>query len=281
MMLMSDTIEHIGKSLIQHGPSNDRVYVMKLYEQDVSAVLETIERLQEKYQYSKVFAKISSHFESSFLDRGFLREAAIPLFFDAHDAVFLGKFFTANRQSVPADVQLTVDNVLETARSKTTVPAQDLSDGNRTMRLLGNDDAVLLADLYRTVFPSYPFPIFDPAYLKETMAEHIYYYGVFENSDLIAASSAETDPSARAVEMTDFATLPKARGSNTAGALLNLMEIDMAEKGFRCAYTIARSVSYGMNCTFSKAGYQYGGTLKNNTHISGSIECMNVWYKRL
>lgn len=36
-----------------------------------------------------------------------------------------------------------------------------------------------------------------------------------------------------------------------------------------------------MNVTFSKLNYNYGGTLINNTNISGDLESMNVWYKIL
>ncbi|HOM70936.1 MAG TPA: putative beta-lysine N-acetyltransferase, partial [Armatimonadota bacterium] len=49
----------------------------------------------------------------------------------------------------------------------------------------------------------------------------------------------------------------------------------------KTAYTIARSLSYGMNITFAKQGYQYAGTLTNNTNICGHMESMNVWYKHL
>ncbi|MDD2310679.1 MAG: hypothetical protein PHH91_13970, partial [Desulfuromonadaceae bacterium] len=39
--------------------------------------------------------------------------------------------------------------------------------------------------------------------------------------------------------------------------------------------------SFGMNITFARDGYSFGGTLTNNTNISGSLESMNVWYKTL
>lgn len=32
--------------------------------------------------------------------------------------------------------------------------------------------------------------------------------------------------------------------------------------------------------TFARNGYTFSGTLLNNTDISGSIESMNVWYKK-
>ncbi|HQA81666.1 MAG TPA: hypothetical protein PLV96_12800 [Methanoregulaceae archaeon] len=49
----------------------------------------------------------------------------------------------------------------------------------------------------------------------------------------------------------------------------------------KLAYTIARAKSYSINITFARGGYEYGGLLPNNTNISGTIEDMNVWYKRL
>ena len=47
-------------------------------------------------------------------------------------------------------------------------------------------------------------------------------------------------------------------------------------RGIKTVYTIARAVSYGMNITFAKQGYVYGGAPFQNTHISGSIENMNI-----
>jgi putative beta-lysine N-acetyltransferase len=98
---------------------------------------------------------------------------------------------------------------------------------------------------------------------------------------MIAASSSEMDQPERNTEMTDFATLPEARGQGLATALLGRMEADAAELGLSMAYTIARSPSYGMNITFARMGYAYAGRLKNNTNIGGDFESMNVWYKKL
>jgi hypothetical protein len=36
-----------------------------------------------------------------------------------------------------------------------------------------------------------------------------------------------------------------------------------------------------MNFVFAGAGYAFGGTLVNNTGISGRLESMNVWYRPL
>ena len=82
-------------------------------------------------------------------------------------------------------------------------------------------------------------------------------------------------------EMTDFATLPEFRAQGYAGILLKTMEEQMEKKGIKTVFTIARALSSGMNITFAKNGYTYGGRLVNNTNISGNIESMNIWYKKL
>jgi len=80
--------------------------------------------------------------------------------------------------------------------------------------------------------------------------------------------------------MTDFATLTACRGHGLALYLLQQMEEEMKLRGMHIFYTIARAYSHGMNITFARNGYTYAGTLTNNTNISGSLESMNVWYKK-
>jgi putative beta-lysine N-acetyltransferase len=149
-----------------------------------------------------------------------------------------------------------------------------------SLRALGAEEAPLLAGLYREVFASYPFPVHDSAYIRETMDADVAYFGAFRDGRLVAASSAEMDPATSSAEMTDFATLPGETGKGLAGALLAAMEQDMPRQGISTLYTIARAFSHGMNITFARAGYEYGGTLVNNTDIFGRIESMNLWHKK-
>lgn len=147
--------------------------------------------------------------------------------------------------------------------------------------ILGEEEADEISEIYKRVFKSYPFPIHDPNYIRKTMREHIRYFGIRANGNLIALSSAEMDVNAANAEMTDFATLPEARGKRTAYYLLRAMEAEMRQTGLKTLYTIARLNSLPMNKTFLKHGYIYSGTLINNTNIDGSIESMNVLYKHI
>jgi len=276
-----DKIEKLGNSLIQHGPSNSRIYLMKADERDLPSLPEELEALALKDGYTKIFAKVPERMRSDFEEYGYDQEASIPKFYRGdEDASFLGRYLSEDRM-VEKEPDL-VEDVLKVAQEKARpeIELATLPDGYGLTEL-GPDEAGMMSELYRTVFESYPFPIHDPGYLRETMQTHIRYFGVLAGDRLLAVSSAEMDRQGRNAEMTDFATHPDARGQGLALYLLAEMEQAMRGEKILTPYTIARAYSHGMNITFARAGYLYGGTLTNNTQISGRIESMNVWYKHL
>jgi putative beta-lysine N-acetyltransferase len=275
-----DRIETFGSSVLQHGPENDRVYLMKLQQEDVTGVLEYIDELVDQHDYSKVFAKIPETIKAPFLQAGYCVEAQVPKFYQGKtDGLFLASYPQTERQNDP-DAGI-VTQVLDAARAKTgsTVPVSLQDDGNYQCRLAQPNDCSAMADLYQRVFSSYPFPIHDPDYLAGTMTDNVVYAGIWKEDELIALASAEVDKAGSHAEMTDFATDPVCRGKGLAHLLLAELETLMAQAEIQTCYTIARATSFGMNITFAKSGYQYGGTLVQNTQISGGLESMNVWYK--
>ena len=42
---MADKIEKLDRSLIQHGPGNQRIYLMKVHGQDLPGLLDKMDRL--------------------------------------------------------------------------------------------------------------------------------------------------------------------------------------------------------------------------------------------
>lgn len=275
-----DTIQKVGHSLIQHGKYNDRIYVMKLAGEDLPDVLDQFEELSGRNNYSKIFAKIPARYRDQFVEHGYCTEAEVPGFFHGNGAAcFMSRFIDPQR-SVDESRE-THEDVLKASKRRSPLGAQPKLPAAFTARPCTRNDIGQMAQVYAEVFPTYPFPISDPAYLLETMESHVAYWGVWKDDKLVALSSAEMDPKAQNAEMTDFATLPDYRGHGLAVWLLWEMEKDMPRRGIKLAYTIARACSYGMNITFAKMGYSYGGRLVNNTNISGNMESMNVWYKTI
>ncbi len=275
-----DRIEEYGQSVLQHGAENDRVYLMKLQGEDLPEVLDYIDELVEENDYSKVFVKIPVTRKEAFVEAGYRVEAQVPNFYNGTTAgLFMARYPDPDRRIDP-DAEL-VQEVLRAAQAKagSAEEAAAAVAPEFECRLTRPEDGEAMAELYRQVFQSYPFPIHDPEYLRQTMRENVVYAGVWKQGRLVALASAEMDRAAGNAEMTDFATNPDDRGQGLAHVLLHKLEQLVAEKGIQTCYTIARATSFGMNITFAKSGYRFAGTLVRNTQISGGLESMNVWYK--
>ena len=280
--MMFDKVETISKSLIQHGPNNDRVYLMKLHKEErVDQLIDQLYNLAILKRYSKIFAKVPGSALPLFLENNFKMEAAVPgLYPGEEQGYFLGKYFNAKRGYLSKQERKLFNEVKESALEDRSTPGHQLPDHFRIRKLKARD-LPTLANIYKQVFRFYPFPIFDELYLLDSLKNDVQYFGVHWEDKLVAASAAEIDKTGQNVEMTDFATLPEFRGKNLSYFLLKYMENQMLAEGMQTAYTIARSVSFGMNKTFARLGFDFGGTLVNNTLIGEEIESMNVWYKTL
>ena len=275
-----DVIETFRKATIQHGKSSDRIYLMHLGHANADTLASDLIKLARQKNYTKIFAKIPAENSDSFIQEGYIKESCIPNFYDGRKDVIFASFFL-NQQRAKADNKDEIDNIISLALKKANSNTSKEISSDFNIRICNASDVNDMSKVYKEVFETYPFPIHAPEYLAKTMETHIDYFGVWKNNELVALSSAEMDLKHKCVEMTDFATLPSFRGHGFAYHLLKIMETEMIAKNMKTAYTIARAKSPGMNITFSKNGYEFAGTLINNTNISGSIESMNIWYKPL
>lgn len=281
-MIMNDRIEVIGKdSLIQHGKHNDRVYLMKLDEQDVHLIIDEITNIALTNKYSKVFCKVPKHVAPLFFANGFILEAYIPKFIaNKDDVFFVSKFLNSDRLlNFETNQLLKFKQLL----SEGYAPSNKINKKGTdySVRKLSEADTVEMTAIYGEVFESYPFPIHDASYLAKTMRENIQYYGVETKGKIVALASSEIDKKGKNAEMTDFATLQGHGGKNLASLLLDTMEKDMGKQGIKTLFTIARLNSIPMNKTFLRFNYEYSGTLIKNTNISGNIESMNIYFKHI
>lgn len=276
-----DVVTKMGRSPVQHGKYNNRIYLMRLDPRDGHDLLPRLDKLALNKGYSKIFAKAPSSLAPGFLENGYRIEARIPHFFEGRvNCCFLGKYFDQKRatENSPGALRKNLENAL--AREPKPAPRPNLPSGFR-WRIASSSDAKAISGTYRLVFETYPFPIHDPEYIRATMKQNVVYFCIFHDEKPIAVSSSEISEADKAAEMTDFATLPAYRGHKFARFLLARMEEEMILRKIKTSFTIARAMSGPMNAVFSVRGYRYGGTLTNNTQICGKLESMNVWYKTL
>lgn len=276
----NDKTEKIGKSVIHHGKKNNRIYLMSLDIDDMPMIVDLLDRLAVQYDYTKIIAKVPHYAKELFETSGYKEEAMIPNFYKGkEDGYFLVKYVNKDREIEPNMGQF--QQIIERANREEIIEIPKSLPEGFSCRQVGEDDIEQMIQVYKKVFKTYPFPIFDKQYLSDTMKENMIYLGIWNQDKLVALSSMEIADKYSNVEMTDFATLEEYRRQGYANYLLYKMEQIMRESGIHTAYTIARSASYGMNITFARMGYDFSGTLINNTNIAGRIESMNVWYKCL
>ncbi|MDD2284050.1 MAG: putative beta-lysine N-acetyltransferase [Paludibacter sp.] len=268
----------IIKSHVSCDAEGKRAYLMNFDPDDFPVITDYLDDLAAINGYTKSFIKIQAKYAPAFFMSGYKMEAFVPRFYGGNeDAFFLAKYFDQERSQPEKQALSSFLQMIQCPLIRKNV----LLDDEYSLKLLTESDTNAMTEVFKQVFDSYPFPIFDINFLFRAMKEGTRYYGIFHGVDLIAISAAECDEKHQSAEMTDFAVLPEYRGKNFAFILLAAMEKDLLESGYITLFTIARLHAISMNKTFFNSGYHYSGTLHNNTNIAGSIESMNVWYKHL
>ncbi|MHC0035695.1 putative beta-lysine N-acetyltransferase [Pseudoneobacillus sp. C159] len=263
---------------IYEDPFNKRVRVDDYYG-DTNNIIEYMEELMKRSQLEKLIIKVRSEHFHPFLENGYICEAVIDDYYLGSKMFFFTKYFESKR--LINDHWLTEDQMLKSIhqleiQKDTVTPPKDYH-----LKRVEQHDAERLAKVYRTVFQIYPTPLHDVEYIKKTISEGTIYYAFYCNGEIVSAASAEVNQVYRNAELTDCATLPDHRKHGLMKILLKKLEEELFRGGIYCSYSIARSLSFGMNACLHQLGYKYRGRLKNNVFIYDKLENMNVWVKNL
>ncbi|WP_242142879.1 MULTISPECIES: putative beta-lysine N-acetyltransferase [unclassified Bacillus cereus group] len=247
------------------------------YTGNVEYVRQTVEELAKKHAFTKCIIKGKGEHVSAWLSFGFLLEATIPHYFQGHDAYFLVKYLQDERRnSIEWENE---DQILNGVREKKGIDKQ--VPNPFTLRKATEDDAEQLANVFGRVFEIYPTPLNQVDYVKQTMKEDTIYYVYELEGKIVSTASAEMNVKEGNAELTNCATLPEYRKHGFMKSLLVQLEEELRDRAIFCSYTIARSLSFGMNAAFHQLGYTYTGRLANNCYIFDKLEDMNVWVKDL
>jgi putative beta-lysine N-acetyltransferase len=281
-----DTITTLGRSVIQLGPLNNRVYLMKLDNGDLPGIVPELEKLANANGLSKICVKVPQQAQTHFVNQGFVLEARIPAFFHGReDGLYLAKFLHPSRSQ--PDLKCPEPPCETTSSQVGSVVHQPECSLTRKLpagmpiRMLGLDRAEDIVRIFARNFSAYPFPLHDLDYIQECMQTNLCFFGLEIEGQISALASCEMEMTAGHVEMTDFITLPEYRGRGLATLILQAMEQDMKKRNYWTAFSIARAGSPGINSVFAGQGYAYRGRLVQNTRFNKTLEDMNVWSKRL
>jgi len=249
------------------------------YVGDPTLVIQTTEELAKQAHSEKIIIKGKFEDYKVFLEKGYRNESIIDGYFLGSDGYFFCKYLVPDRAfsshlQVEEDIMASVQHLKRS--SQVIMPPAEYK-----IMKVSEKEAEMLSDLYREVFQIYPTPLHDPEYVKKTMKEGTIYYAFMYHHELISAASAEVNYMFRNAELTDCATKKEHRKFGLMKILLKKLEEDLFQQQIYCSYSIARSLSFGMNAVLHQLGYQYRGRLVNNCNIFDKLEDMNVWVKNL
>jgi beta-lysine N6-acetyltransferase len=274
-----EKINNNNYTMILYLDHNNKRVRMDDYQGNINLIIEECEKITKHYQAEKLIIKARREHFIRLVEGGFRFEGAIDRYFLGSDCLFFSKYYTQERKTnihwVTED-EIVANVRLMERKSEVSIPPPEYQ-----LKLIKEGDAVILAQLYQKVFKIYPTPLDDPDYIKNTMKEGTIYFGFWYKDEIVSAASAEVNQFYRNAELTDCATLKEHRKHGLMKVLLIRLENELKNQGIYCSYSIARSLSFGMNAVFHQLGYSYRGRLINNCFIYDKLEDMNLWVKDL
>lgn len=259
---------------------NRRIKVIDYRAQDYAAMVEKLRFLAEANRFDKVWIKAAQTDWEQFLRYGYVLEGLLKYANRGRTAYMMSRFCSQKRLQSPQlmkEIGLIEEIMARSRRAEPRpLPAGYVLDYARERDLDG------MLTLYRHVFKTYPSPLTYREYLTAVLHRDAL-FRVIRNAagQVVSVASAELDPSHLAAELTDCATHPDERGKGLMSVILDALEGDLRKAGYKCAFTMARARSYGMNAAFHALGYEFNGRMINNCDIYGAFEDMNLWVKDL
>jgi len=258
---------------------NQRIKIIEYSATNIENLVLKVRWIAEANNFDKIICMASRKDWQRFLPYGYVLEAVLKYYLNGEDAFVVSKFRSQERLTSAnlMDEILLIERVMEQPR----IPHEHSPPPGYDFRLARRDDIPELIALYQGIFETYPSPLIHYSYLDIVFqTETIFAVCTYEGR-IVSAASAELHPHLRAAELTDCATRHEARGKGLMSHILTLLEDEISRRGYICAYTMARSRSYGMNNVFHRLGYEFLGRLINNCDIYGAYEDMNIWVREL
>ncbi|MDW2796173.1 putative beta-lysine N-acetyltransferase [Clostridium boliviensis] len=215
-----------------------------------------------------------------FTQAGFCIEGKIDGFFKGADA-YCVSYFMDSKRKISENPEQKDKIIAQCLMPDTRHTAGGSSTLSYSIRTATQNDIGEIVALFSTVFSTYPTPVYDEEYIRQTMNEKILYKVAQSEGKIIGMASADMDSKNRNAEMTDCATYPDYRGKGVLSNIIHELEEELKNRKFIALYSLSRAVNVGVNMALCKHQYKYRGRLINNCNICGAFEDMNIWVKSL
>lgn len=241
--------------------------------------LKRIIHFSSKLHLGKIICYCDVESSEIFSDAGFKSEGKIDGFFKGKDALCMSYFITSSREVCTNFVEK--NSLVKKCSDVRNTFITRHSNLNYTIRNANKNDIKEMIKLFSTVFSTYPSPIYDEEFLRETMNKKVLYKVAIYDGKIISTASADMDLENLNAEITDCATYPAYGGNGALSNIIHSLECDLKARGFMTLYSLSRAINPSINYVLSKHNYTFTGRMVNNCHICGTYEDMNIWVKNI
>jgi len=241
--------------------------------------LKRIVRFASRLHLGKVICNCDIEALETFINADFIQEGKIDGYFKGKDAYCMSYFINSDRKicSNFAHKNLLVKQCLNEQNTYVSNKNNSIYE----IKIATENDINEIVNLFSTVFLTYPTPIYNRDFLKQTMNDNILYKVAVFDGKIVSVASADMDKENLNAEITDCATLPAYRGNGILANIIHSLELDLKNKGFLTLYSLCRAINPSINFILSKQSYNFTGRMVNNCNICGTFEDMNIWVKSI
>ncbi|WP_163539465.1 putative beta-lysine N-acetyltransferase [Gracilibacillus sp. YIM 98692] len=255
-----------------------KIYQMPTGE-ELNSFLDRLKLVAKDTNCDKLIFYLRDHQTGEIKQHGACYEGKIKGFFNGATAYIYALFLDPARHKT--DRLASEKKVFDVIQKRQQISTNFELPTGYQMRWADLKDAKQMANLYQTVFQSYPTPMNDPVFIEEMMQSDVYFLVVQHNGMIVSACSADILPHFRSAELSDCATYPEHRAKQLLSYQVAHLIPKVKKMGIRTLFSYSRANSVGMNLVNVKHGFTFGGRMVQNSNIAGSMENMNIWYKVL
>lgn len=239
------------------------------------------QKLAAAGSYKKIVGKVPARGLKELTERGYQVEAEVPGLYKGEEAgYFIAHYCDPQRKHWDKKEERTIASVKTIAlATKGKDEGFTLPEGC-SIQVLEPQEFDTLGSLYQRAYPDYPAPEEYRQFIRNNQDLGHDFYGLFKEGILVEAARLAKFPGEGHAEVSDFATHPDYRGRNLSYYLIKEILTLLETAQIRTLYGLPRASSYGLNITFSKLGFDCGGTLRNTRLMGGSLESLNVWHRK-
>jgi putative beta-lysine N-acetyltransferase len=256
--------------------TNTRVKIVKFDNISVQNIKRII-HFASKQHLGKIICNCDIESFGNFVESGFHLEGKIDGYFRGKDAFCMSYFISSKRKLYRNRDKENLFLIQSLNVKDTFIYSGDTL--KYPIRNAKESDVKDMVELFSNVFFTYPSPVYDEEYLKQSMNKNVLYKVAVDNGKIIGVASADMDKENLNAEITDCATHPQYRGKGILSNIIYSLELNLKNMGFITLYSLSRAINPGINFVLSKHDYKFRGRLINNCNICGGFENMNIWVK--